>query len=86
MNIESLEINLLKVSEIQDGDIIIIKMNEDEKSKLTKDQIQNLYTKLTTLLKKELPIFFFPSNLDVEIIKKTVLNKHLIEQKEANNV
>jgi hypothetical protein len=72
MKIESLEINLLKASEIKDGDIVIIKINEKEKEKLDKNKIKHLYEKITQILKKEIPIYFFPSNLSVEIIKKSI--------------
>lgn len=72
MNIESLEIKLLKSSEIKDGDIIIVKINDTEKSKLDKATVKNLYEQITKMIKKEIPIYFFPSNLNFEIIKNSI--------------
>ena len=72
MNIESLEINLLKASEIKDGDIILVKIDNKTKSELNKETITNLYQKITDILKKELPIYFFPSDVSIEILKKTI--------------
>lgn len=72
MNIESLEINLLKASEIKDNDVVIVKINEFEKANLDTDKIQNLYKKITDMIKKEVPIYFFPSNFTFEIIKNAI--------------
>jgi hypothetical protein len=72
MNIESLEINLLKVSEIKDGDIVIVKVNDNQKLNLDKEAIKNLYEKITKMFKKEIPIYFFPSNVNFEIIKRGI--------------
>lgn len=72
MNIESLEINLLKASEIKDGDVVIVKINEFEKANLDAEKIQSIYKKITDMLKKEIPIYFFPSNFTVEIMKDAI--------------
>ena len=72
MNIESLEINLLKASEIKDGDIILVKIDNKTKSELNKETITNLYQKITDILKKQVPIYFFPSDVSIEILKKTI--------------
>ena len=72
MNIESLEINLLKASEIKDGDVVIVKINEFEKANLDKDKIQSIYKKITDMIKKEVPIYFFPSNFTFEIMKDAI--------------
>lgn len=81
MNIESLEINVLKASEIKDGDILLVKIDEKTKSKLDKDTITNLYEKITKMLKKEIPIYFFPSDVTIEILKKTIeIQESLIKQ------
>lgn len=72
MNIKSLEIKLLKSSEIKDGDIIIVKINDTEKSELDKTTIKNLYEKITNMIKKQIPIYFFPSDLSFEIIKNSI--------------
>jgi hypothetical protein len=85
MKIESLEINLLKASEIQDGDVVIVKIKDQEKSKLDKTQIKHLYEQITNILKKEVPIYFFPSNLSVEIIKKAIETQNSLVEKETVN-
>ena len=36
MDIKSLEINLFKTSEVQDGDTILVKIDEEKKSNLKK--------------------------------------------------
>lgn len=82
MKIESLEINLLKASEIKDGDTVIVKINEFERANLDKDKIQNLYKKITDMLKKEIPIYFFPSNCTFEIIKNSIKAQEDLLEKE----
>lgn len=72
MNIESLEINLLKASEIKDGDVVIVKIDEFEKANLDAEKIQSIYKKITDMLKKETPIYFFPSNFTFEIMKDAI--------------
>jgi hypothetical protein len=72
MNIESLEINLLKASEIKDGDVVIVKINEFEKANLDAEKIRSIYKKITDMLKKETPIYFFPSNFTFEIMKDAI--------------
>lgn len=69
MNIESLEINLFKVSEIKEKDIVLVKIHQDEKKQLKKEDIQNLYEKITKMVNKEIPIYFFPANLDIQILR-----------------
>lgn len=90
MNIESLEINLLKASEIKDGDVVLVKIKESQKSNLNKDFIKKLYQEITNILKKEVPIYFFPDNLSFEIIKKQVnINstyQENIESQENENI
>jgi len=82
MKIESLEIKLLKSSEIQDGDILLVKIKDMDKANLTKDKIQSLYNQISKIVKKDIPIYFFPSNLSIDIIKKSVINTDEIVKKE----
>jgi len=84
LNIESLEINILKASEIKDGDLVIVKMSNEHKSKLNKEDIKNLYDNISKMLKKEIPIYFFPEGLNIDIIKDAIKNK-VIKQQEQNN-
>lgn len=85
MNIESLEINILKASEVKDDDIIIVKIKENDKLKFTKETIQELYKQIKTMLKKEnISIYFFPNNISIDIVKNHVIqvesNKEKIDE------
>jgi acetamidase/formamidase len=86
MDIQSLEINLLKVSEIKEGDIVIVKIKDSEKSKISKEIIKNLYKQITNIVKKEIPIYFFPDYLSIEMIKEhiNIVDKKLKESNIEN--
>ena len=84
LNIESLEINILKASEIKEGDLVIVKMSNEHKSKLNKDDIKNLYQNISKMLKKEIPIYFFPEGLNIDIIKNAIKNQSSV-QEQTNN-
>jgi hypothetical protein len=90
MDIKSLEINLFKTSEINDNDTILIKIDEKEKSKLKKEDIQTLYNQIQKIVKKNISIYFFPKNLSIDIIKNHVKNidtskKEITEEAEKLN-
>lgn len=73
MDIKSLEINLFKTSEIKDDDTILVKIDAEEKSKLNKKDIENLYKDLKTILNnKNVNIYFFPKNMSIDMIKNHV--------------
>jgi len=75
MNIESLELKLVKSSKIEDGDIIIVKIDDQRRKQLTKEEVKTLYTQITQMIKKDnIGIYFFPKNLDLEFIKNHVNN------------
>lgn len=74
MNIESLEINLFKTSEIKDGDTILVKIEDEKKSKFKKEEIKALYDQIKKIVKKDISIYFFPKNLSIDIIKNHVKN------------
>ncbi len=85
MNIESLEINVLKASEIKDGDSIIVKVKENDRMKLSKESVASLYKQIKGIIKKDnIPIYFFPQNISLNIIKSHVEqienNKEKIEE------
>ena len=89
MDIESLEINLLKSSEINDGDTILVKIDSQQKSDLTKENIKSLFDKIKGIVKKDISIYFFPKNLSIDIIKNHVKNiedskNELIKENEEN--
>lgn len=85
MKIESLEVNIFKASEIKEGDIVLVRITEEEKLKLNKEKIRSIYEKITGILKKEIPIYFFPSNLNFEIIKQTIENSKNLEEATKTN-
>jgi hydroxymethylpyrimidine pyrophosphatase-like HAD family hydrolase len=72
MNIESLEINLLKASEIQEGDVVIVKINEKQKLNLNKEKITEIYNKIIQIINRKIPIYFFPKDLSFHLIKKSI--------------
>ncbi len=79
MKTQSLEKKLLKTSKIEEGDLILIKINSEKKKDLTPDQIKSLYNDMRALIKKDIPIVFFPDYLDVEIIKQLITEQKLHE-------
>jgi hypothetical protein len=74
MNIEKLEINLFKVSEIKDGDVILVKVSGEEKANFKKENIEYIYNQIKKIAKKDISIYFFPKNLSIDIIKNHVKN------------
>ena len=73
LNIESLEINVLKASEIKDGDILIIKMGKEQKSKMNKEDVKNIYDQVVKMIKRsDISIYFFPEDLSIDIIRNNV--------------
>jgi hypothetical protein len=88
MDIKSLEVNLLKASEIEDGDIVLIKVTEDQKNKLSKEDAKKIYQKITEITKKTIPIFFFPKDLNIQLLKSIVVeqlkNNDLHQTEESN--
>lgn len=74
INIESLEINLVKASEINDKDVVIVKVNNEDKLKLTKEEVHQIYSDIKKITRKDVSIYFFPKNLDLFLIKKHIEN------------
>jgi len=75
MKIESLEVNLFKASDIKDGDILLVRIDNEEKNNLTKENVRNIYDQILNMTKrKDLGIYFFPKNLDIEVIKNHIMN------------
>ena len=73
LNIESLEINVLKASEIKDGDILIVKMGKEQKSKMNKEDVKNIYDQVVKMIKRsDISIYFFPEDLSIDIIRNNV--------------
>jgi hypothetical protein len=75
MNIEKLEYKLLKSSKIEDGDVLLVKIDPEEKKKFDKNSIKSLYDDITKMIgKSNVSIYFFPKNIDIELIKNHVTN------------
>ena len=88
MKIENLEIKLLKSSKIEDGDNILVKINDYDKNALSKEDIKNLYQKISSMVEKEVGIYFFPANLEISLIKDLIKNNSLnnmIKENEYEN-
>lgn len=88
MKIENLELKLLKSSKIEDGDTILVKINDNEKNKLSKDDIKKIYKSISDMINKQVGIYFFPANLDLSLIKKLIEENSLndmIKQEENKN-
>jgi hypothetical protein len=91
MNINKLEIKLLKTSEIKEGDVILVKISDYEKQKLSKDNIKSLYEKISQMIKRDdIGIYFFPDNLEIslikDLIKNNVTNKIITEHEHDQNI
>ena len=75
MNIEPLEVKLVKSSKIEDGDIIIIKVSTEDKKNFDTENIKNLYAQIKNMIgNKNISIYFFPKNLDIEFVKENIKN------------
>jgi hypothetical protein len=73
MNIESLEINVLKVSEIKDGDVLIVKMSKEQKNKMNKNDVKDIYDQVVKMIKRnDISIYFFPEDLSLDIVKNNI--------------
>jgi len=73
MNIESLEINVLKVSEIKDGDVLIVKMGTEQRNKMNKNDVKDIYDQVIKMIKRnDISIYFFPEDLSLDIIKNNI--------------
>jgi hypothetical protein len=74
MDIKSLEINLFKTSEIEDGDTILVKIDDKKKSSFKQEDIRYIYDQIKQITKKNISIYFFPKHLNIDIIKHHIQN------------
>jgi hypothetical protein len=74
MNIENLEVSILKTSEIKDGDTLLVKLTEEQKEAMTKESASALYNKIKSVVgpDKKISIFFFPSSMEISAIRDTI--------------
>jgi hypothetical protein len=86
MDIENLEISLLQASKIKDGDTILVRLTEEDKKVMTKDQISQLYQKIKKCVgeEKQISIFFFPKSMELSLVKHTMRN--VVESRIAEEV
>lgn len=89
MDIESLEINLFKTSEIKDGDTILVKIDDKQRTRFSKEEVKSLYDQITKIAKKNISVYFFPKNISIDIIKNHVTNmeesKETVLKEKENN-
>ncbi|MEN9446594.1 MAG: hypothetical protein RL728_1106 [Bacteroidota bacterium] len=71
MDIKKLEVSFLKVSEIKSGDVVIVRMSPEEKNKLNKENITEIYNQIKNIVgkEKEVGIFFFSKDMELSYIK-----------------
>jgi spore germination protein GerM len=82
MKIEPLEVKLVKSSKIEDGDIIIVKVNSEDKKHFDQENIKNLYAQIRKMIgEKNISIYFFPKHFDIDFIKNQV---EIIEENKEN--
>jgi hypothetical protein len=87
MDINNLELKLLKSSQVEDGDIILVKIDDKEKAGLKKEDVESLYTKITQMInKKNIGIYFFPKNISIDMIKNHVKLTKDIENQINENI
>lgn len=78
MNIKSLETKIVKGSTIEPGDIIVVKMNSQDRESLSKEEIKNLYKSITSMLGvKDIGMYFFPKDIDLYSIKSLIKQNDL---------
>jgi len=89
MEIENLEVSLLKASNIQDGDTVLVRLTEEQKQEMTKEKAGELYNKIKKCVgeDKKIAIFFFPKSMELGLVKdtmKTVLESAEVKDPEEN--
>jgi len=52
----------------------LVKIDDEKKSKLKKEDVKALYDEIKKIVKKEISIYFFPKDLSIDIIKNHVKN------------
>ena len=52
----------------------MVKIDDEKKSKLKKEDVKALYDEIKKIVKKEISIYFFPKDLSIDIIKNHVKN------------
>ena len=87
MDIQDLEINLCKASEIKDGDVILVKIDPEDRKKFKKEEVENLYKRIKMMTKKEnISIYFFPKNASIELVKKNISSFEESKDKMIENI
>lgn len=71
MEIQNAELSLFKASDIQSGDVVLVRVAKSFKDQMTGDKAQELYKQIKYMIgeDKNVGIFFFPKDLDISIIK-----------------
>ena len=70
MKIENAEISLLKASQIQDGDVLLVRMSKKYKEQMSAEKAHKLFEQIKSMAgDKQVGIFFFPKDLEISIIR-----------------
>jgi hypothetical protein len=70
MKIENAEVTLLKASQIEDGDVLLVRMSKKFRDGMNADKAQALHTQLSEMVgEKKIGVYFFPKDLDISVIK-----------------
>lgn len=87
MNIKNLEVSILKTSELKSGDVVIVRMSPEEKNKLNKDNITEIYNQVKNMIgkDKEIGIFFFSKDMELSYIKDYLKQSEQIFTQENDN-
>lgn len=87
MNIKNLEVSILKTSELKSGDVVIVRMSPEEKNKLNKDNITEIYNQVKSIVgkEKEIGIFFFSKDMELHYIKDYLKQSEQLFTQENDN-
>lgn len=70
MNIQNAEVSLLKASQIENGDVLLVRMSKKTKESMSAEKAHDLFQQIKSMVGgKEVGIFFFPKDLELSIIK-----------------
>jgi hypothetical protein len=71
MKIKNVELSLLKASQVEDGDVILVRISKAFKEKMTAEKARDLYNQIKSMVAedKNIGIFFFPKEMELSLIK-----------------
>ena len=71
MNIENAEVSLLKTSQIESGDVLLVRVSKKIKDSMSAEKAHSLYKQISEMVgpDKKVGIYFFPKDLEISVIK-----------------